>query len=96
MPIQRRIVFMPPVEKESEIEINNYSAFLLQNAGNCFARLDRNWQLMPEDDFHAMRLKDGEAYRQKIHISFGDMNISDPENPTELGIIKRVNWAVII
>ncbi len=92
---RRRVVFFEPVETEQEIQIEDYPAFMIQSSSNTIVRLDRRWLLMPDQTFHAMLLKDGEVYRQKIHISFGDENVVD-EPEDDIPVKRLVNYAAIL
>ena len=93
--VRRRVVFFEPIEFEKEIQIEDYAAFLIQNAGNTTVRLDRQWKLLADQTFHAMLLKEGEVYRQKIHISFGTENTVD-DAVDNVPPLNLVNYAAII
>jgi hypothetical protein len=89
---RRRVVFQEDISTNGDLQIEGYAAYFIQNNGTTDVWLDRRFKLAPGETFHAMLLPEAEEYFQKIHISFGTINVEDEENPTE-GIKELVNVA---
>jgi hypothetical protein len=89
---RRRVVFQEETTTNGDLQIEGYAAYFIQNNGTTDVWLDRRFKLAPGETFNAMLLPEDEEYFQKIHISFGTINVEDEDNPTE-GVFKLVNVA---